>query len=380
MRVLIVDEGRERSAVAAARGLVSSGWTVGAGSWRPNLTWMSRAATSWHRVVHTREGDTAFVESLNEVVVREGFEAAFVTWERAVRAVSAHRDNLDFPVAYGPHDGVLLAMDKELLPAVAGRAGLGVARTARATPESIAAFTGPVVIKNAWPADVHFPTRTFDDRSAAVAHAAVIDARGGHAIAQEYVDGMLAAVTLVAGPDGIVSYAQQEAELIWPLRAGGAARAHTVPVDPVLRASVEQLIAELQWQGIAHLEFLVGPDGERKLIDFNPRYYGSLALALASGANHVDTWARIATGRPVTPSVGKPDARFQWFSRDLRASLAAPDPLRETARCVAAAPGAVHSVFSWDEPTLAVKHLGQQLGRRLRQELRTRTHAGARPS
>lgn len=95
-----------------------------------------------------------------------------------------------------------------------------MAGTVRATPELITDFAGPMVIKNAWPADVHFATHTFDDPKAAIAQARGIEESGGRAIAQEFVDGNLAAVTLVAGPDGVLSHAQQEAELIWPLRAG----------------------------------------------------------------------------------------------------------------------------------------------------------------
>lgn len=123
MKVLIVDEGRDRSSVAAARGLAMAGWTVGTGCWTPSLTSKSKASAGWYRVLHTGDGDAAFLASLNEVVVRESFEAAFVTRERAVRAVSEHRDELDFPVGYGPHEGVLLAIDRERLPAVAQRVG-----------------------------------------------------------------------------------------------------------------------------------------------------------------------------------------------------------------------------------------------------------------
>ena len=59
MRALIVDEGRERSSVSAARALDSAGWTVGAASARPNLAWRSRATTAWHEVAHRTMGTTS---------------------------------------------------------------------------------------------------------------------------------------------------------------------------------------------------------------------------------------------------------------------------------------------------------------------------------
>jgi hypothetical protein len=99
------------------------------------------------------------------------------------------------------------------------------------------------------------------------------------------------------------------------------------------------------------------------LIDFNPRFNGTLPLAVRAGANHPDTWARLVTGRPVVPSEGRPGARYQWFSRDLRASLADPHPVRETARCIAIWPLAAHTLWSWREPALAPIFLLEQTRR-----------------
>src|SRR4051812_4951579 len=102
MRVLIVDEGRERSSVAAARALAATGWTVGAASFAPNLAARSRATAEWHPVPHTDGGDDGFVDALDAVVRRHGYEAAFVVWDRAVAAISRSRASLSFTVGYGP--------------------------------------------------------------------------------------------------------------------------------------------------------------------------------------------------------------------------------------------------------------------------------------
>jgi predicted ATP-grasp superfamily ATP-dependent carboligase len=371
VRALIVDEGRDRGAVAAARALAAAGWTVGAGSATPSLTSWSRAARAWHRVAHTDEGDEQFLASLAETVRAGAYEVAFVTWERAVALVSAHREELPFPVGYGPHEGVMRAIDKQRLAELAQKCGLSVPRTVTPAEYERAPFAGPVVVKPALQSEVGGVAKVLDEPQAALAHARALERAGGRAIVQERVEGQLLAVSLVAGPQGVVSVAQQRAEKIWPQPVGVTARGRTVPVEPQLLAGVERLLAELRWQGIAQLQFLASADGRRLLIDFNPRFYGSLALAMRAGVNHADVWARLATGRPVhDPGRARPGARYQWFSRDLRASLASPSPAREALACVTVGALAAHSVWSWREPWLGPRFLAAQSARAGRARLR----------
>jgi predicted ATP-grasp superfamily ATP-dependent carboligase len=368
MRVLIVDEGRERCSVAAARALAASGWTVGAGSPTPNLTARSRASRAWHRIPHTDEGEELFIDSLNEVVDSHGYDAVFVAWEAAVAALSAHRARLRFPVGYGPHEGVLHAMDKERLMRTAEHEGIAVPRTVHATPESLSRLSGAVIVKPASPVYAKFAAASFANASEALGQARLIEQAGGRPIAQQQLEGSLIAVSLVSGPQGVVSIAQQVAVQVWPRPVGVTARGRTVAVDADLRVRIERLLDALQWQGLAQLQFLVPEDGEPRLLDFNPRYYGSMALAIAAGANHPDVWARLTTGLPVQPVSGRPGVSFQWFTRDLRASLASPDR-RELARFALTAATAAHSLWSWEEPWLAPGFLLEQAARAARRRL-----------
>jgi predicted ATP-grasp superfamily ATP-dependent carboligase len=365
VRVLIVDEGRERSAVVAARALAGAGWTVGAGSSEPNLAARTNAVTAWHHIEHVAQTDEVFLASIEDVVKTGGYEGVFVCWEQAVSSLSANRDRLSFPVGYGPHAGLVRAMDKELLMQTAQDVGLGVPRTVPATAEAIAELSGPIVIKPASPVDASVQAVICEDHDSALRQALVVEQSGGRAIAQEQLRGELIAVSLVAGESGIVSISQQRAVHTWPNPVGVTARGVTVPIDPQLRAGVERLLADLRWQGLAQLQFLLGEDGEPRLLDFNPRYYGSLALAVRAGANHPDVWARLTTGRPVAASTGRPGASYQWFTRDLRATLAAPDRTREAARFGYTALTGAHSLWSWREPGLAPKFLLEQAGRAL---------------
>ena len=377
MRVLILDEVRDRPSLAAAKALAMSGWTVGIAGAECSLAARSKACAAWHPIVPPEHGDQAFIESVEQVVRSHGYETVLPGYETAVVALSAARERLSFPFGYGLHEGILAAIDKWRLVSLAQAAGLEVPRTVPASADRLAELDGPVVIKPASPRDVRLAAAVFTDRTAALAQADMIMARGGHPIAQEMLDGRLDAVSLVAGPGGIVSIAQQVAEQSWPRPVGVTARGRTVPVDPGLRAAIERLLDALSWQGLAQLQFLVAADGKPRLIDFNPRFYGSLALAVKAGANHPDTWARLTTGRPVTPSEGRPGARYQWFSRDLRASLDGSDSLRETVRCLAICPIATHTLLSRRDPMLAPRFLLEQAVRAASGRVRARPRDAA---
>lgn len=91
---------------------------------------------------------------------------------------------------------------------------------------------------------------------------------------------------------------QQQATHTWLGNVGVSIRACTLPVDHALGARVSALLSELGWFGIAQLQFVAPSEGEPLLIDFNGRFYGSMALAAAAGANLPAIWAAEATTPP----------------------------------------------------------------------------------
>jgi predicted ATP-grasp superfamily ATP-dependent carboligase len=186
---------------------------------------------------------------------------------------------------------------------------------------------------------------------------AEIRAVGGDPQVQAFHEGPLVAYAAVAGPDGrVVADAMQAASRIWPPHAGASCRARTVPVDEEVAARAARLFGALGWTGLAELQFVVPPDGVPRLIDLNGRFYGSLALAVAAGANLPATWAALATGRAVAPSRARAGVRYQWLDGDLRRARrerSAPDLLTT----LGAGFGAVHSIFSASDPAPALAHL-----------------------
>ena len=79
-----------------------------------------------------------------------------------------------------------------------------------------------------------------------------------------------------------------------------------------------RLVRAIGWSGIFGVQFILA--GEHAyLIDFNPRVYGSIGLATASGLNLPAIWADLLLGREVSPPPYRPGVRYRVEEDDIRA-------------------------------------------------------------
>ena len=103
---------------------------------------------------------------------------------------------------------------------------------------------------------------------------------------QEYVHGTGVGIELIA-EHGEIRYAFQHRRIHeLPLSGGGSCYRESVAVDPVLLDASSRLISALQWHGVAMVEFKqLQDDGRFWLMEINGRFWGSLPLAVAAGAD-----------------------------------------------------------------------------------------------
>lgn len=108
-----------------------------------------------------------------------------------------------------------------------------------------------------------------------------------HPLAQEYVRRPRREVYHLVGfrsRAGELVFAAHLKLLQYPLRFGSGLCFESTEVDAGLAADLERLLADIGFHGIFEAEF-VERDGERLLIDLNPRTYNGLALEVARGYN-----------------------------------------------------------------------------------------------
>jgi len=361
VRALIVHPGDGRPVLTASRALATAGWTVGIGSPERNFISVSRSCRRWHRVPSAWEDAEAFVEATKAAVVDGGYEVVFGAGDAEALALAAHRDELRALVAHPPYERLLRAFDKLELASAARRAGLDTPRCVDGDSRG-----REVVVK---PRMNGFGTqkkaRVFADPTEAARRVAELVKAGAEPIVQERVRGDLMAYVVVTDRDShVVARIQQRAALIFPPRAGTTARGATIPIDEELAVKVSRLLDEAGWFGLAQLQFLVPATGRHVLIDFNGRFYGSMALGAAAGLNLPAIWAGLATGRSVPPpreaSVG---VRFQWLEGDLRRAFAERRGglARDLAGSLRYALGAAHNTSSVTDPLPVMRLVGKRL-------------------
>ena len=142
-------------------------------------------------------------------------------------------------------------------------------------------------------------------------------------IIQEATTGVLTGIAVVVAKDGtLVARHQQTAERTWPLGAGGSSVAVSVAPDEQLAAKTADLLAQAGYWGLAQAQYIAAA-GEPLLIDLNLRFWGTLPLALASGANLPAAWHAVATGAPLpVPGPYKIGVHYRRLEADLLAAHA----------------------------------------------------------
>ncbi len=118
-------------------------------------------------------------------------------------------------------------------------------------------------------------------------------------------------------------------------------RSHPVSGGPsTLRESVKRedvreiagsFIKSLQWTGVAHVEFKIDPrDGKPKLLEVNPRFWGSLQLAVESGIDFPFLLFKLAMEGDIEPVMDyNAGVRCRWLiPGDLLHFIKNPERLR----------------------------------------------------
>ena len=87
----------------------------------------------------------------------------------------------------------------------------------------------------------------------------------------------------------------------YPVTGGPSTLRVSIKRDDV-QTVASSLMKSLKWVGIAHVEFRVDPrDGKAKLLEVNPRFWGSLQLAIESGMDFPYLLFRLAVDGDIEP-------------------------------------------------------------------------------
>jgi hypothetical protein len=167
----------------------------------------------------------------------------------------------------------------------------------------------------------------------------------------------------------------------WYPDGGNVCFSETIEAEPSLTERVVALLGILGWEGIFELELIERSNRSYAAIDLNPRLYGSVALAIAAGANVPAIWSQWLLGRAPRPAVARPGVRYRWEDADLRHALklARGGQRGKAVAILRPRRGTTHPYFAPNDPgPLAARalELMLKLPRRPRPAPRTRSKPG----
>lgn len=327
-RALVTDV-EQRSALAACRGLADAGYHVaGVGPTRLALGLWSRATKERIVLPDPRNDASGYVDLLLDVLHAGEYDVVVPGSEASLLPISLRRDEVSrhAALALPAHEDVLRALDKTVLAREAEAVGLAPPRSiACATLDEARAAARelgfPVVAK---------PTRSFRDvdgrlrqHSARVlqdesALPRAIEDMGTPIAMQQYVVPRILSCAGVRVDGRILGFTFVRYTRTFPPTVGSASLARTVDRPDGLDARIEELVARLRWNGLFELEFLELPGGGFGAIDFNPRPFGWLSLAIEAGANLPAIWCDHVLGREPRARDARTGYRYRWEDGDAR--------------------------------------------------------------
>jgi predicted ATP-grasp superfamily ATP-dependent carboligase len=369
---VLITGGEYVGVLAAVRALHAAGYRPWVAASGPSYASLSRSAAGRVRVPESRSDPNGFVRELAEAAERRSAAALLPGTEADLLALAANRNAFPARLSLGvPHpEAVERALDKAALPRITHAAGLQTPPTAFVNGSGPAAqLPFPAVVKptrselNGNGRLRHFSPRRVE--SPLELRRALGALQGQAGLVQPYVSGNLLAVGGVAWEGELVCAVHYRAARIWPTDCGMISYATTVPPDRELERGIRVLLETLGWSGIFQLQFIEAREG-LYLIDFNPRVFASLAIAVAAGCNLPAVWVGLLLEgrRPFENARYRAGVRFRALSKDSRALLSALRAGRPLPRPTGFGRPVAHPVLSIADPLPTLAGL-TKVGRRL---------------
>jgi predicted ATP-grasp superfamily ATP-dependent carboligase len=137
---------------------------------------------------------------------------------------------------------------------------------------------------------------------------------GGSLMQARIAQGRKYDVALLYGPEGDLRASFVQEELRWfPLQYGASTLQESVH-RPDLVALATRLLSPIGWRGPVEVEFMEDPSGTPYLMEVNPRFWASLALAIRCGVNFPLLTVQLAAGEEAWgPNEYPTGLRTRWL-------------------------------------------------------------------
>jgi len=331
VKVLVTD-GANRVALAVVRALGRAGIQVAAVeqerfALKTPASFRSRFV-SRHDVIPTIGDDGAFVDALVERCA--GYDVLLPVSTNVALKVAAHRDRFPSRVPIPPLMTLRRANDKSAALAVARKVGVPIPVTYspeddEELEEVVARVKKPAVVKLRddagtvlEPGQRYAIGRTSGELRDAYRR---LHALKPFPLIQEKIEGVGYGVGVLAEEGHVLASFAHRRIREFPVTGGPSTICVSVD-DRRLTDYAAAVIRELGWTGVAMVEFK--KDDDYRLMEVNPRFWGSLPLATRSGVNFPALLCRRALGEDLgAPPRYDAGIRLRFLPRDAAAAWSA---------------------------------------------------------
>jgi len=207
-----------------------------------------------------------------------------------------------------------VASDKLATWRLANEVGVPTPRSAPTVPEALDELAFPLVVKPLRSSGSRGVVRVADEAELVAAERRVAS-RFGPTFVQEAMpaSGAGLGVGLIADGGRVLNAYAYRRLREFPTSGGPSTLRETIEAPELIRHA-EQLMDALDWTGVAMVEFKTDErDGVARLLEINPRFWGSLELAAVAGLNFPLMLYRLTRGEPVERVEPRIGVRCRWL-------------------------------------------------------------------
>lgn len=310
---VVLTDGFQRKTLAAVRGLGNAGIRVAVGEIHPLASSLfSRHARETFTYPSPISSPDGFVRRLNDVAVRLGVGVIIPMEETTLLAILRRKHLLasSIVIPFAPADMIERASDKAAVMRAAEDLAIPVPRSYDPVNAPL-----PAVVKPRFGSGARGVCycRTRSELSGAVES---VTRRYGPVIVQEYIPsdegGACVSLLFDKQSDPVASFTHRRLRE-YPV-TGGPSTLRISARNAEIEEYARRILTTMQWYGIASVEFRRDSrDGRYRFLEINPRFWGSLNLAIKAGVNFPLLLYRLARGEPIGPTAYRIGVRSRWL-------------------------------------------------------------------
>ena len=298
--------------------------------------------------------------------------------ERHITFLNRYRSRLEqeFTLLFPPQPVFERAVRKDLTLACARRVGIPVPQTAypqsMLEAEQCRSLPFPVILKMAQPQGGAFSHKylrveTFDRLRQVLSGLPA----GQFPMVQEYIPGGgIGMSMLMRGGKAILAFEHRRIRE-YPPEGGIGVACEAVAPEPKLREQSEALLAAMEWDGVAMVEYRRDPaTGRYALMEVNGRFWGSLPAAIHAGADFPFWLYRTSLpDSPAPPHIYKVGIQARSLAGDTKWLVSVLRSGMQSRIAAVAAylggfrPSMRYFMWAWDDPRPALYNLAGRFSR-----------------